>query len=405
MGRYNFVSPGAAAGDSIVDVLAKARAEDRQRMIDQITSQNAESQRALESEQIQASQTGRFNKEFEDTAKGWQLNQDLSGVDPRYLAEGKKRGWIGKKPKGSTPVVSTEQTFGGAAGPLDVPIEPGAEQVQDQSPSSPTGPQQQAPEGDNFYRGDRAQQEDEQSKNDIGSIISGLMADDKMPADQKQSIINALMIMQTTGGKSMPAWLGQVMQPQEPNHLFDVESGKFSDAPGHGGQIITRPREPRVPRDTGSYVGPATDKAGKTVPGKAVVFQNGSLRVIDIPVSGIGPKPSSAGGGKKDIPTAAEWNNLSKLHGKAVPTSTMWGYGPDKAPANEDVAAYNQQLMNIMSRVDAPMEIIMGVMEVLEKYQDTPTQDLINAQEEAGNSPEDVQKFARLLMQARGQIQ
>jgi hypothetical protein len=41
-GRYNWVSPGAAAGSAIEDILLQRKAEERQRMLDEITRQNAD---------------------------------------------------------------------------------------------------------------------------------------------------------------------------------------------------------------------------------------------------------------------------------------------------------------------------------------------------------------------------
>src|SRR4051812_7935866 len=56
MSRYQFLSPGAAAGDALVDQLAKSRAEQRQNLLDEITRKNAESERTYRDQSAQADQ-------------------------------------------------------------------------------------------------------------------------------------------------------------------------------------------------------------------------------------------------------------------------------------------------------------------------------------------------------------
>ena len=52
MARYNWISPGAAASESILETLTQRRAEERQRLLDEIAAKDAESMRAAREAQI-----------------------------------------------------------------------------------------------------------------------------------------------------------------------------------------------------------------------------------------------------------------------------------------------------------------------------------------------------------------
>ena len=161
-------------------------------------------------------------------------------------------------------------------------------------------------------------------------------------------------------------------------------------------------KRPVTPRDTGTYVGPATGPDGKPVPGKHVVMQNGVLRVVDTPGFGLGAKPSAAGADKG--PSPAEFINLAKLAGAAATgPDRMFGMRAGKPADPKAVAAYTQALNNIVTRYNAPREVVEGVLAALQEDPNVPTQQILDAQASSGATPEELAKFRELLVIARGQ--
>lgn len=164
------------------------------------------------------------------------------------------------------------------------------------------------------------------------------------------------------------------------------------------------------PRDTGTYIGPATGPDGQVVPGKHVIMQNGGLRVVDTPGFGLGAKPSNAGAGKKGSNiSASEANALAKLRGKATPkpgfmqTVTGGMFGSPSAAQDVDVSAFNQQVQTTISNYPASPDVKDTVRDVLAKENpNTPTADIIKAHAGVFN-PQEMEEFSDLLQSVRGE--
>lgn len=87
MSQYNFVSPGAAAGAGLEDVLARNRAEARQRMLDEVSKRNIESEMQARRQQsdIAAQNAASMEQYRTGEAARWQAEADerTSRVDAR----------------------------------------------------------------------------------------------------------------------------------------------------------------------------------------------------------------------------------------------------------------------------------------------------------------------------------
>jgi len=312
MGRYNFISPGAAAGDSIVDVLTARRAEERQRLLDEIASKNAEvNRRATESNiKLQGERGEREQLDFADDT--WQQGDDLSNIDPVILEIARRTGRLGPAPQG--PVPSTSAKVSGEAEPMDdagellgppqtmaLPRDPNVEVVE--PPAMPTPPSHQ-----NYYRGSADDQKRTRVNKNTQAFLDQLKANPDM--SEIERILGANTVQENEG--VLPAGFWNALQEREQFHSYDPETNKLTPqvdaegkpvrAPRGRDPIIMRSREPRELRDTGQYLGPVMGPDGQPVPGKIMMIQNGRPAIVDLPggAASIGAKPTAASQSKKD---------------------------------------------------------------------------------------------------------
>ena len=98
--------------------------------------------------------------------------------------------------------------------------------------------------------------------------------------------------------------------------------------------------------------------------------------------------------------SAAEKNNLTKLRAKAEPISGWFG---TTAPKDQDVAAYRQGQMNIISGYPTTPDVRDTVADVLNSTDDatTPTVDIVERHKDV-LPPDELEQFADLLRQVRG---
>jgi len=140
--------------------------------------------------------------------------------------------------------------------------------------------------------------------------------------------------------------------------------------------------------------------------GKPVLLSEGQMFTVDekgkrVPYSGpAGAKPTAAQTGG---PSSAEFNRLSILAGKAASRPGML-WGQREAPS-ADVAAYNQQLNNIVARYKTTPDVIKAVQNAMEEDPSLPSSEILKDFEAANPNAtaSEKAKFAELLTVARGQ--
>jgi hypothetical protein len=219
MSEYNFVSPGRCSRRWHSSILAQARAEQRQKLIDEITAKNAASQRAENEQQIAASKAAmsrsQHQQDIEDlnvAANGLDVGEDLSNNPQLELF--KRYGLVGPKPAGTTPVVSTSESVSGVQGQPDVPVDSTPTTITDAPTPS------QTPPGTNYFVGRPEDRKRERVKRQVGDMISTL-GDPNIPNWQRMlAIYNATE-------QDIPANAATSMQPEKP--MFTVSSsGKIT---------------------------------------------------------------------------------------------------------------------------------------------------------------------------------
>ena len=93
MSQYNFVSPGAAAGAGLEDVLTQARAQRRQQMLDEITRKNVESEISARREQSEtAARNAASAAEERQGMAAWRNAQMQDINDKRQAREQGRQG-------------------------------------------------------------------------------------------------------------------------------------------------------------------------------------------------------------------------------------------------------------------------------------------------------------------------
>lgn len=377
MGKYDFQSPGAAAGDQVRQILNQQQAEQRQALLDEIARQNSESQRNYEAAQTDSVKTRDELSKLEVASKGLQPGADVS-TNPN-LELFKKYGKVsGQRPAGTNPVVTTTSEFGGGED-QSIPLETGPQEQasapEELSPILGSRPAGTPKAPDPFYfQGDPEDQKRDRITANLGKVMSEINADPKMSYMDRM-----LRIQQATEGENMPGQFYSALQPQLPMDVFNQETGKLRPATRENGEpIMTQPgdspiinwsRPPRVPAPHNAFVGMSPDgKSGITYNPITDGFNTRAL-----PQGGMAPKPSPASG-NKNLPSPAEFVNLAKLAIKATPNPGSFSQG---LPKPGDVAAYNQALNAIIARYPVNKDILQTALDIVAKEPDATLPELM----------------------------
>lgn len=403
MGRYQFYSPGAAAGDSIVELLAQRRAEARQAMLDQITKQrfdveaaDSEERRKATEEEITSSKDARDRANYEEARKGWRKGKqvDTTNMDPAIVQRGIRLGHIGPKPAGNTPVVESSSELSGIAGPLDpesVPIEGNT------TPENVSGVENEKPPVEDpnskYYLGDAGEQEKEDRRNRMGDLLSKVLANPNM-TDREMAVLFA----GTADDPNIDAGLYNMMRTPRQRKMYDPNTNKFIELPPGSEDLSIVPWKPREAQDRTVVPGYVSED------GHPVTFVNGVPHVMDpntmklVPYGGkIGAKPTSGRDNMKG-PAAAEFIKLIDLK-KKIQGGIL--FGASKA----DKEAFDQGVANIASRYPGTTsDIVDTLLAVLddEKSMQVPTDQLIEHYKQAFPDPKELGVFRQLLLLSKG---
>jgi len=218
MARFDFQSPGAAFTDQIANQLAERKANERQRMLDQLTV-NAD-QRAAEQAQRQAAESEAQLAQMAHQQELQDLEVIRSGLtmgraptDSKAVSLLEKYGLMRDMP---SPQVSTSTEFSGSGdtqmeGPTAGPME-----------RTPPAPPRRG------YIGTAEVQAKDRLRSQSASLISGLMQD---PKTRENGAFLAQLASANDG--VVPAdIMAQLMAPGKAGVVFDVEGGFYKDAAG-----------------------------------------------------------------------------------------------------------------------------------------------------------------------------
>lgn len=223
MARFDFQSPGAAFAGEITDLLAQRKAEERQRMLDQLTvnadtraqevaSRQGEEHKAqmlaMQQQQAAAAQQMELGKVG---ALGWGLDadDDLSGMAPEDLALMQKWGRVKNLP---TTQVSTDVEFStpeGEAlegGPVEAPV-----------PAPPAQPRL-------GYVGTPEQRERQRLRSQSSNLIAGLMQNPKTA----ETGAFLAQLAQANDGLVPGDVMAQFLAPESPIGVFHEPTGQVT---------------------------------------------------------------------------------------------------------------------------------------------------------------------------------
>lgn len=402
MGRYNFVSPGASAGEGVLDMLSRQRQEDRQRALDEITRQNAESQRAATAQSIETSKLGMEStrqemdiakhnallKDLDVATKDSEPGQDLSNLSPELLSEAKRLQLVNPSARKPTANISTSTDF-----QIDPNME-GPTQLQDPSWNPPVeAPPAPPPNNGNYFVGHKDDQQRERISANYGALLSDPNFKNKSPIEQ-------MMALQKAGEETrLPAGAWTAMQPQQRRYTVDYKGNIVFKNDPEGKPLLAGPgddpaiklqqpyREPPAPASY-QYVGTDQDTQ------YPVTFNNRTGK-YETDYSGlrIGPRPvDHAPGSHKGR------ENISDAMLNALTNAQKPGPG-GRAP-NPAVAA--QALDNILVQYNTSPRVKQAVRGVMShEAQDTPNMDILQHLSQDFPSPEEQSAIADILTLAR----
>lgn len=364
MGQYNFISPGAAAGAGIEEVLIRQREDARKALLDEVTRANAESQRKATEANIKNQNERLAMEKLGVVEKGLEPNQDLSTLDPETLDILRRYGRLGPGPTQPTPSVSSKVTgegesFDDAGEPLDsgvmsLPRDPNVEVIDQGAPA-------QAPSHGKFYVGSPEDRKRERVNKNVESVIQQIKGDPNLSELEKIVRINTALENEGT----LPAGFWNALEDEQDvlrydpvddstRVLINPTTGKPVRTRGNQ-QIIQRSRPPREPRDVGTYLGPAQDMEGNVIPGKAVYTRNGRMVIEDMPagIGGVGAKPTAS----------SEANRAKIAAGFGIPPNIWGAFISASSPTAGGADQEGKRL--------AALDTILGVAQVDQDVKDT----------------------------------
>jgi hypothetical protein len=257
MARFDFQSPGAAFTGQIAEALAQRKAEERQMMLDQLTvnadsraQENALRQAAEHKQQLAAGeQAMRFGAEDQDFQRAGMIAQGLDAggeIPTESLPLFQRLGWAKQLP---TPQVSTETSVQMPEG-----ADPEAFAKQLEQTQAPAGPAKFG------YVGNLEQRDKQRARESSSGLIARLMESPK--TKQQGEFLSQLMAV--NDGVIPEAVASKFLQPDVPLHIFDVDSGRVTNAGNISphAQVVTRSRPPRDIRTQWVHGG---EKDGNTV--------------------------------------------------------------------------------------------------------------------------------------------
>lgn len=261
MSRFDFHSPGAAIVDTMTKVLAERKAEERQKMLDNLTlAADDRAAKAEERANMLAESQITWNKHLLEKGKG-DMRRDrvkdyLSVLDPNIdpttqlppeaINVLKEEGWLRDEPE--MPEVGAES--GAEAPEAPDTMIPGAPPMGEAPVGEmPGAPPAQAPgKIRTRFIGTPEYREKEREKAEINdAIINMLESDDPEQVKQGQELAT---LFELTGGKLTDQLINRAVPGKRPIQVFNPIDGSFRQGPNvtDNTQVVTMQREPRQQR-------------------------------------------------------------------------------------------------------------------------------------------------------------
>jgi hypothetical protein len=402
MGKYQFVSPGAAAGAGILELLTQRREEERQRILDEITAKNAESQRAAQEQQIRASQEAveasrgqRERETLKASLPGRELGEDLGSLPPELKELYKKYGMAGAKPKGITPAVGAEETF------LDHPPTEEELDAMAKGAATPAAPPE---EPGLYFSGTPQDRKTERIKQAVGNFRPG----SAMEGLNRQDIPHWQRVIQAAGmfEQDIPGTAFTSMQPEKPRMFINPVTGQATPilgpdkkpiTAGPGDESIIRGEQPRQEYPQSFQMVGTDPDTGKGI------YLNQRTGKESVGGFRVGPRPGTA----RQAATVKEQD--------LVPVGTSQKLGDLRGLADrsdQDNARYFETATNIImsARVadpsvrDAALRVLNGVHPLTNQplTDETAREIGYEMSQTEGATPQEVDQLVRLIYIARG---
>jgi hypothetical protein len=229
MARFDFQSPGAGFTDQITDMLAQRKAEERQRMLDQLTvnadrraQEVALRQQTEHDEQMRGMAQERELGLVNVLGAGLKRGDDLSGLSPEQRELFSKYGRMSQFPGAQ---VSTTTEMEGVDGA--------------QTEMAPPTPPRMG------YAGTAQEIEDERRRQSDASAIAVMMQSENPAEREKGQLLSRLMAM--NDGKIPVDFAAKLMTPGGRVRSYSPDTGKMADLGEVGAfdQVISQGFKPR----------------------------------------------------------------------------------------------------------------------------------------------------------------
>lgn len=359
MSKYQFTSPGAAAGEGILQVLAQRRLEARQRMIDEVARQDSESERAARAQNIINSQTANEGQLLDQAKPGWSMGMDLSGIDPKLLEIARKRGLVSAGARPLTPQVTTEEAGFGLPTAPDSTVDP--------SEAGPiTSGEAPKPESQNYYVGSPEDRARTRRMEQVGKVMAAINGHPGMSETEKM-----LSIAQAMEDPNLPGEFYRTLETPQNVSIFDQENGGISpalDKDNHpittrgNNQFLIKTRPPRLPN---SYQNAGIDPATK----KPVTLDMATGQYFTTDANGarspyggaIDAKPTSAGS-KGNFLSPTESAVVTKSRKDYETAKTKYFNTSGIAAAK---AVYTQAAITALDKLGLPSNVRSAIIETM----------------------------------------
>jgi hypothetical protein len=382
-GRYNWVSPGAAAGSAIEDILLQRKAEERQRMLDEITRQNADLNRQQTEASIASHKKAEERATLEAILPTLERDEPITNHPQRDLLE--RYGYASKIP---VPKVDTTATFASPDGMGDFVTQSEGINLPGAYKADNTVDEVSQPEPQLGFKGTEKQRERDRKIKRANELATELKAA-KTPEERAAILFKADSEEIDMSG---PAW-SNLTRESRPTYIMDDATGELKQAANipDNANIIRRPRAPIGPQ------GPAP-RLFKSTDGKQRRWFRPGENIPD----GWAPDTGAGGNQQRVVPPALR-NNLTNAR-KLMEKREPGGAG-----------AFYQAQQNIISDFEqrglASSDVAEAVRDVLRdlndpKYQDgwfqsgeePPTYDeIVEGHQGLFSTPEELEQFKDLL--------
>lgn len=221
-----------STASTLQGILARQKAEARQKLLDDAASQNMQSEMAARADQMKTSASNRQLATFKAGTENAEMGQDFSSAPPELQDALKAFGAVQTTPTGLHPQVTTSDQMTPQTGQPPTPEE--LDRMAAQAPQPDAAP---AGKPGLYYKGNHDQQLQERQKMAFGGLISSGAFKDNPGMDQ------ILALMTAGEDNKVPSQAYGALQPKGSAYVFDQDNGSVHAATTPDGKPISTGRE------------------------------------------------------------------------------------------------------------------------------------------------------------------